>query len=235
MDHTAQHPSESSVARMRALTTPLWIIAALLVLPVAASVWFGVVSADPLGIDAWWHDAVVAAPGSAAFTVASVLHVVGSTKSMAIIAAVLVVLLVLIQRWREAATIAVTMLGVLAVVVGLKFLVDRPRPVDMLVEQGETSFPSGHSLAAAALLTSITCIFAVHSTQRRTVLAPLCITIVLVPLMMWSRTALHVHWLSDTVCGALIGIAIALVVGRALLRVPEEQVLAPGASPRLIA
>jgi len=30
--------------------------------------------------------------------------------------------------------------------------------------------------------------------------------------MMWSRTALQVHWLTDTIAGAFIGIAIAFLV-----------------------
>ncbi|MGO2984225.1 MAG: phosphatase PAP2 family protein, partial [Brevibacterium aurantiacum] len=30
-------------------------------------------------------------------------------------------------------------------------------------------------------------------------------------LMMWSRTALQVHWLSDTIAGALIGISAAVL------------------------
>jgi membrane-associated phospholipid phosphatase len=30
--------------------------------------------------------------------------------------------------------------------------------------------------------------------------------------MMWSRTGLQVHWLTDTIAGALIGIAAAVLV-----------------------
>ena len=30
--------------------------------------------------------------------------------------------------------------------------------------------------------------------------------------MMWSRTALQVHWLTDTIAGAFIGIAVAVLV-----------------------
>jgi membrane-associated phospholipid phosphatase len=36
-----------------------------------------------------------------------------------------------------------------------------------------------------------------------------------VVLMMWSRTYLHAHWLSDTVGGALIGAGTALLVAAA--------------------
>jgi undecaprenyl-diphosphatase len=32
--------------------------------------------------------------------------------------------------------------------------------------------------------------------------------------MMWSRTALHVHWLSDTLAGALLGFCVAIIVRR---------------------
>ncbi|WP_217131599.1 phosphatase PAP2 family protein [Leucobacter chinensis] len=235
MNYSAPPDHETPNRQMRSLSIKPWIIGALLVVPVAAAFWFAFGSTAPLPFDEWWHERITAKPHSATFSIANVLHVFGSTKSMAIIAAVLTIFLIVLRRWREAATIATTMIGVLVIVVTLKFTVERPRPVNMLVEQGGTSFPSGHSLAVAALFTSITCIFVVHSRKKRTFTVPLVVTIAAIPLMMWSRTALNVHWLSDTLCGALFGIALALVVARALLRVPEEAVLAPGEQPRQIA
>ena len=42
--------------------------------------------------------------------------------------------------------------------------------------------------------------------------------------MMWSRTYLHVHWLTDTIAGALLGLVVALAVWMVLReRVAQES------------
>lgn len=205
----------------------------LSMVPLTMAVWLLAVSVDPLPIDVWWHDHVVANPGSAAFFVAYVLHRVGSTAVMTVIGVMLTVVLLIRRRWRQAAAIATTMLGVVVVTTGLKLLVARPRPDDMLVHQLETSFPSGHSLGFAALMTILICVFIVH---RRGVwrLTAIGLASILVLAMMWSRTALHVHWLSDTVCGALLGVAIALWVAPFTLRLPHQELLITRGAPTVI-
>ena len=40
------------------------------------------------------------------------------------------------------------------------------------------------------------------------------VSITWILLMMWSRTALHVHWLSDTVAGAVLGASAAILARR---------------------
>ncbi len=98
------------------------------------------------------------------------------------------------------------MLGLAGVVLAIKFLIRRERP------QGEWggiyrntdphSFPSGH--AARAFLIAVV----------GTALAPPWLAAVLwvwAPLVALARVAMGVHYLSDIVAGAVLGIIVALV------------------------
>jgi undecaprenyl-diphosphatase len=94
---------------------------------------------------------------------------------------------------------------------GLKKLFDRERPhwrhpVD---SAHFASMPSGHAMTAA-----IACVLVVWLVQRSgaggtlraLVLGLACVSVVGV---CFTRTALGVHWLTDTVVGALLGAALA--------------------------
>lgn len=97
----------------------------------------------------------------------------------------------------------------------LKFLIARPRP-QIFFEQGAfwpafleanpywTSMPSGHTVTAFALATSIGLIWR----SSRTILLPLAVMIMI------SRILLGFHWVSDTLIGAWIGWALPLALSR---------------------
>ena len=98
------------------------------------------------------------------------------------------------------------------VVPGLKEITGRSRPrTDMGASDfhpfsGGASFPSGHTAAAFALATSI----AVNN-DRRWVKD---VSYSIATLVGYSRIEHDAHWLSDTLSGALIGIAVAKSVNR---------------------
>ncbi|GAB1471576.1 hypothetical protein MASR2M66_24540 [Chloroflexota bacterium] len=96
--------------------------------------------------------------------------------------------------------------GLAAVVIGVKFLVKRKRPEGdwggIYRNTDPHSFPSGHA-ARAFLIAMIA-----------TVLAPpwLAITLwVWAPLVALARVSMGVHYLSDVVVGAILGIIVALL------------------------
>ncbi|MBC7517686.1 MAG: phosphatase PAP2 family protein [Microbacteriaceae bacterium] len=88
-------------------------------------------------------------------------------------------------------------------VVLLKLFFDRPRPGVDSLGAIVGSFPSGHAANAATLFVLLGLLI-----RRRWLYAAGAIYL---PLMMLSRTYLEVHWLSDTIGGALIGLGIPLV------------------------
>ncbi|SCK57408.1 undecaprenyl-diphosphatase [Streptomyces sp. WMMB 322] len=94
---------------------------------------------------------------------------------------------------------------------GLKALVDRPRPEwQQPVDSAHfAAMPSGHAMTAA-----LTCVVVVWLVQRSAadralralVLLLACVSVAGACL---TRVALGVHWLTDTVVGAVLGIALA--------------------------
>lgn len=86
----------------------------------------------------------------------------------------------------------------------LKGIFDRARPEDMLVLSDHGSFPSGHVANAA----TIAVVFGLIGERTWIWVAGTAYTI----LMMLSRTYLGVHWVSDTIGGLVLGVAVAVVV-----------------------
>jgi len=110
-----------------------------------------------------------------------------------------------VRRWFWSALfLAASSVASALLVQVLKGVIGRPRPEEMLVVSDFGSFPSGHAANAATLAVCLGLIF-----WRAWVwVAGACYVI----LMMLSRTYLGVHWVSDTVGGVLVGVAVALIV-----------------------
>lgn len=194
------------------------VVAILAVAGLGAYFHFG--SSGPLPIDVAWRDATRLTPVSVSFTVAAFLAEIGSGVGVVACGVVACALLLTRHFGREAGALATAL--VIGVVLSelAKHLVARPRPLDALYAWDGYSYPSGHSMGAAALAVSVA--YAVSSIYRRGAtfvnrssvtwawIAAVCWILA----MMWSRAALSVHWLSDTVAGALLGIAAAVIAQR---------------------
>ncbi|MFF0215078.1 phosphatase PAP2 family protein [Streptomyces vinaceus] len=139
--------------------------------------------------------------------VAAVLNWFGGPPGVVVPLALLVFLLVR-RRWVSAGFLfGVYLVGSTAVVQGLKHLVDRPRPADPMVRVDHGSFPSGHAAGAALLVVLVGVLLVPAARRRAWWIGGAVFTLA----MMWSRTWLHAHWLSDTVAGAAAGAGAALL------------------------
>lgn len=104
-------------------------------------------------------------------------------------------------------------LGVSLVSNGIKWIVMRDRPaVEHLVEAGGSSFPSGHSAAAAACWAAIVYVLARGLPQRARSLA-FGGAIGIAVLVAASRALLGVHWLTDVIAGVVVGWTWFFVMG----------------------
>ncbi|MGN7947163.1 phosphatase PAP2 family protein [Microbacterium sp. 22215] len=159
---------------------------------------------EPLPADVWWHDLMVSLTSDVWVVIAWIPAIVGGTIGMIVIGAALIAWLVWRKRRWDAATLAIAMVAVVAIGATMAAVIGRTRPEDSLAESVATSFPSGHT----AVATTVTIILAL--TFRRWYVW--AIGAVWVVTMMWSRTYLHAHWLSDVVAGLLEGIAVACFV-----------------------
>lgn len=169
----------------------------------------------PLGVDLWWHGAAGATRGSGPFAVAVFFAEVGGGIGAAACTAIATALLLALRRAREAAFVMTAAVLGVALSEALKAFVLRPRPWDQFYPSHGSSFPSGHSMGAAVLAVSLVLVLAGSERISRAALrwAGIAAT-VWIGGMMWSRTALHVHWLTDAIAGALLGGCVAIIAGR---------------------
>lgn len=205
--------------------TNLTLVLALLCLLTVcvAGAYLSSVEGAPFLLDHAWHTAVETFPGSPAYTVAVVLAALGSAVGVSVCVGIIAVLFLTRRRPREALILLSTAIVGVAASEVLKALVSRPRPMDALLDPPGFSFPSGHSMGAAMLATAVVLALAMPLTERRSRGLLYACGAVWVLLVMWSRTALHVHWLSDTVAGALLGWGIAVLVRALILRIPPTS------------
>lgn len=169
----------------------------------------------PLAIDIWWHDLMVATLSEPGVVVAWVPAVIGGTAGMIVVSVVLITLFLWRRRRWDAATLAIAMIAVVGIGAPMAALIARTRPADSLAESGATSFPSGHT----AVATTVAVISGLLI--RRWYVWVIGVAWVL--LMMWSRTYLQAHWLSDVVAGLLEGIAVASFVWIAVEAVRDRH------------
>ena len=165
----------------------------------------------PFPIDRAWQDLLVTLRGPAVLWLAFALDVIGGGWSAILIVPIgVAVLLVLLRRPWSAAYFLVAEVVSVGLVQVLKHVVGRARPEDMLILSDFGSFPSGHVANAATIATALYVIFP----RVWTALAGAAWVL----LMAFSRTYLGAHWLSDTLGGAMIGAAAALMVAAAFAK-----------------
>lgn len=106
---------------------------------------------------------------------------------------------------------AATVVGGALLQQGLKALLGRPRPhfAHPVDTAPYASMPSGHAMSAA-----VTCVLLVwlvwrFAARRRLRAGAVAVATVSVVGVSFTRLALGVHWLTDTVAGALLGAALA--------------------------
>ncbi len=128
----------------------------------------------------------------------------GGTFGIIVVPLAIVALLLILRRpWAAVFSVGAALASTLGVQL-LKHFFARARPDEMLVSSDFGSFPSGHVANAATIAVTFAVLF-----PRVWVWVIGCAYVVL---MAWSRTFLSVHWLSDTVGGALIGAGVVWVL-----------------------
>ena len=181
---------------------------------------------SPFGIDTWWNDLMVASASPILTGYSRVFNVLGGTWFGVLVVPILgAIALIVVKRPWSAAYFLTAEAASAGMVQILKHLFGRVRPEEIIVISDYGSFPSGHVANAATITTVAFLLF-----PRLWVLM---VGIAWVFLMALSRTALHAHWLSDTLGGALVGIGVALIV--AGFFAPMLQRERPAAQPAPLA
>lgn len=158
------------------------------------------------GLDTWWHSVATAPAGYQLSGVVALLDAFGRPPGIVVFLVIMIVLGFARRWWGLLFTFLCYLVpSIVAQVV--KNVVDRPRPANPLVIVDHGSFPSGHVVTTTAfiILTAV-----LLSPKVRRYWWPVGIAFVLV--MMWSRTFLGAHWLSDTFAGAVLGAGVTLLL-----------------------
>lgn len=93
-----------------------------------------------------------------------------------------------------------------------KNIISRPRPsvIPQLIHASGFSYPSGHAVTSAAIYLTMAILACRHYKGYKNRLILLALAALMITLISFSRIYLGVHYPSDTMSGALIGIAWAL-------------------------
>lgn len=171
-------------------------------------------AAEPSALDTWWHDLMVDVAPEVLITVSHVMNRIGGGWiAILVVPGIVAVGLLLARRWRSAVFALAAFAASAVLVQLLKELFGRARPEDMLVVSDYGSYPSGHT-ANAATIAVVLCVLFPRVWMY-------VVGVLWVLTMALSRTVLAVHWLTDTVGGALVGASAALLI--AALLVPWVQ------------
>ena len=87
----------------------------------------------------------------------------------------------------------------------LKFVLRRPRPLNMLINEGGFSFPSGHATLAAVFFGMIIFLFKDKIKNNFLKLNFIILNISFILLIGFTRIYLNVHWFTDVLGGFLLG------------------------------
>ena len=163
----------------------------------------GIVAYDA-PVAAWARD-VAATPAWGA------LHAISDLGAAAVVAplvAATAIILWTVGQRRDAWAFGMVVAGTQALVWSLKQAFARARPVDAFEHASGYAFPSGHTTMAAVLAVAMVWLAYRHVRHRVWPDVAMAAAFAWVVLMAMSRLVLGVHYFSDVVGGALLGVAI---------------------------
>ena len=194
----------------------LWTFSALLFLAIAFPMLREAVQVVDDAVFRWvmsaeWRPAVVAA---------QVLDFIGTAWVVWPVMAVVAGWLLWARRWEAFVSWLVTMTVSQLMIGPIKDLYMRPRPSMSLAETSSWSFPSGHSVAGAAIAIAAVIVLVPAGPRRRNLEM---VAVAFAVVMALSRVYLRAHWLSDVAAGAALGAAIAIGTAALMHRIDDHR------------
>jgi membrane-associated phospholipid phosphatase len=204
---TGQDPSQAAAGRRMPL-----LLAGLLLLAIAAA-FAGVMRATrpsppTAGLDRGWLSLVTGTRSAPLTDLSKALSLIGGPAGGTVIVAALCLALLAVRRWRTALYLALAGAGGSACSQLVKHIVLRHRPPHPLVSADLGSFPSGHVITTLGVGLALVIAFARPGLRRYLLPAVAAAT----ALMMFCRTYLAAHWLSDTMESLPIAAGLGLIL-----------------------
>ena len=199
-------PKFNDMDKPKKVKSGFLLLGALLVAATALVV-FGWLSEEMLEGDTQQFDAFVrtvvhqfATPGLTRLM--QVFSFLGSVAAVTALCLVAICVSLYFHRTRTAALLAITMLGVAALDVALKYAFRRPRPVAFFgATPSSYSFPSGHALGSLCFYGMLAAILSARARGRGAKFCVWMAAVSLVGMIGFSRVYLGVHYPSDVIAG----------------------------------
>ena len=205
------HPSDRA-RDSRSLEQPQFIVGVVLLVAGATTTAFVATRRtreDIQRLDEAWYALVQRTRSAGRTTISKVLDIGFGTTSDWTARVLVTAVLVRQRRWTTLISWASTIvLGELCIG-PVKAGINRSRPPDPLTVTSDTSYPSGHSIAAATTAPGIVLALMPAGRRRQQALGG---SVMLAAMTALSRTDLNAHWLSDCIGGFSLGTGFALVV-----------------------
>ncbi len=198
----------------------VWLATAVLLVKVTEDVVGNETTAFDVELLQWVH---VNAPANWQRALQAVTDT-ASFRAIAVLAAIAASVALWRGRRRDAAALALTpAIAGMAIYIA-KAAIHRPRPALWQVDTyWGTSFPSGHTLAAAAFATAVGLLAGTVGHRGRRALLRLGLG-AWVALVAFSRVYLGVHWPTDVAAAACAGVLVAIAVHGGVARYSPRRV-----------
>jgi membrane-associated phospholipid phosphatase len=207
-----------------------WVLPLLVIAFVAMAV---LASFDALPWDRAITRAVIGARTPLRDNLARKVSLLGSTKTVLTVSAVLAALALRRSRRLAMAIVVIAIARPLSEFV-LKEVVGRDRPVgNQLVNGRGPSFPSGHPYAAAASWGLAPLVVPLYTRNRAVWWISVVLVWTIVVLVAASRVWLGVHWTTDVVASVILAIIGVAIVERLLGVERSDDVAQPHGPPRV--
>ncbi|MFA5174371.1 MAG: phosphatase PAP2 family protein [Candidatus Pacearchaeota archaeon] len=138
----------------------------------------------------------------------SIITYIGNTNTMITLGLILFVILVLRKEYRKGIISSVILIFSAGLGELIKFIIQRQRPLNSLIQRTDPSFPSLHALGSLIFFSLIIYLFKDKIKNKFLKILFIAVNIILILLIGLSRIYLNVHWFSDVIAGYVLGLII---------------------------
>jgi len=143
-------------------------------------------------------------PTDTKISIVKMITLLGDKYFIAALVVIIGFILYVFKHKEAAYMLVLNLVNIVILNKGIKYLVQRPRPVNMLIEKDGYSFPSGHSMLSLGIYVFL--MYLISKTNIKQVYKNIIYIILSIIILVvgFTRLYLGVHYPSDVIAGYLI-------------------------------